>query len=155
RSYEGVPPRDGRTASSGRRRRWSDSRSACPAALEARTRRPAATKERLPPAGRRHVRTESTNQRRSWPRASRQSRRVTTDETPTFRAPASSPSVELLGHGLPLAAFHEGHVCHGMTVLQRGHDADPAVSLVLLHGFGRSSIEGPLGFGHRLALSLR
>src|SRR5437870_10099942 len=42
-----------------------------------------------------------------------------------------------------------------MTVLQGGHDADDAVPLVLLHGLGRSRVERPLRFGHRLALPLR
>src|SRR5712692_2586274 len=42
-----------------------------------------------------------------------------------------------------------------MTILQYRHDADDAVPLVLLHGLGRSRIEGPLCVGHRLALRLR
>src|SRR2546422_3543900 len=71
------------------------------------------------------------------------------------RTPAFLPSVELFRHGLPLGALHQRDVGHGMTVLQRGHDADDAVALVLLHGLGRSRIEGPLRFGHRLALRLR
>src|SRR2546425_8159508 len=64
-------------------------------------------------------------------------------------------SIELLGHGLPLGALHQRDVGHGMTVLQCRHDAYDAVPHVLLHGLGCSGIEGPLRFGHRLALSLR
>src|SRR2546425_1852899 len=64
-------------------------------------------------------------------------------------------SIELRGHGLPLGVLHQRDVGHGMTLLQCGHDADDAVPLVLLHGLGRSGIEGPLRFGHRLALPLR
>src|SRR2546428_3462586 len=71
------------------------------------------------------------------------------------RTPALLPLIELFRHGLPLGALHQRDVGHGMTVLQRGHDADDAVALVLLHGLGRSRIEGPLRFGHRLALRLR
>src|SRR5256712_3576276 len=64
-------------------------------------------------------------------------------------------SIELLGHRFPLRALHQRDVGHGMTVLQYRHDADDAVPLVLLHGLGRSRIEGPLCVGHRLALRRR
>src|SRR5712692_92676 len=63
--------------------------------------------------------------------------------------------IQLLRHGFPLSTLHQRDVGHGMAVLQRGHDTDDAVSLVLLHGLGRRRIERPLRLGHRLALCLR
>src|SRR6267143_1535406 len=62
--------------------------------------------------------------------------------------------VELLRHRLPFFALHQRHVGHGVAILQRRHDADDAVPLVLLHGLGGSGIERPLGLRHRFALSL-
>src|SRR5438132_5770890 len=64
-------------------------------------------------------------------------------------------SVELLGFRLPVGALDERHLGDGMTVLQRGHDADHAVARVRLHGRAGGGGERPLGLRHRLPLRLR
>src|SRR5439155_23528802 len=63
--------------------------------------------------------------------------------------------VELLRCRLPLGALDERNLGAGMTVLQRGEDADHTESLGRLHGLGGGSRKGPLGLRHRGALVLR
>src|SRR5438477_10378565 len=62
--------------------------------------------------------------------------------------------IELLGHRLPLCAFHECHVGDGVPLLHGRHDADNAVSFVFLDRLGGGRPQRPLGLGHGFALLL-
>src|SRR5437763_10911936 len=79
-------------------------------------------------------------------------RRVTFMRLPAYLR--TRPSIELLGHCLPLGAFHERHVGDRVPLLHGRHDADNAVSLVLLDRLRGGRAQGPLGLRHGFALLL-
>src|SRR5215467_12677255 len=104
---------------------------------------PARTAASVTPKRRRRV----TFMRRS-PRVSS----VAAAQLPSHRG--SSRLVELFRDGLPLRALDERHVGDGMAIFELRHDADRAVSLVLLDRFRCRCIERPVGLGHGLGLGL-